>query len=56
MIQAFATRPEFAANSGIAAGASGAAEEELRRCGVKMNRVITMEGLVDELCRLNSNM
>ena len=31
-------------------------EEELRRCGVKMNRVITMEGLVDELCRLNSNM
>ena len=31
-------------------------EEELRRCGVKMNRVITMKGLVDELCRLNSNM
>jgi energy-coupling factor transport system ATP-binding protein len=31
-------------------------EEELRRCGVKMNRVITMEGLVEELCRLNSNM
>ena len=31
-------------------------EEDLRRCGVKMNRVITMEGLVDELCRLNSNM
>ena len=31
-------------------------EEELRRFGVKMNRVITMEGLVEELCRLNSNM
>lgn len=31
-------------------------EEELRRCGVKMNRTITMEGLVEELCRLHSNM
>ena len=31
-------------------------EEELRRCGVRLNRQITMEGLVEELCRLHSNM
>ncbi len=30
-------------------------EEELRRAGVSMNRAITMEGLVEELCRLHSN-
>ncbi len=30
-------------------------EEEMRRAGVRMNRTITMEGLVEELCRLHSN-
>ncbi|MBQ9328530.1 MAG: energy-coupling factor transporter ATPase [Solobacterium sp.] len=31
-------------------------EEELAKQGVKISRNITMEGLVEELCRLNSNM
>ena len=31
-------------------------EEALRRRGVRLGRSITMEGLVDELCRLHSNM
>lgn len=31
-------------------------QEELRRQGVRVDRTITMEGLVEELCRLHSNM
>ena len=49
MIQAFATRPEFAANSGIAAGASGAAEEELRRWHSRLFRYYAIEGGTENL-------
>ncbi len=31
-------------------------QEELRRQGISVDRTITMEGLVEELCRLHSNM
>ena len=48
-IHAFATRPEFAANSGIAAGASGAAEEEIRRWTARLFRYYAIEGGTENL-------
>ena len=30
-------------------------QEQLRKQGVKLEQTITMEGLVEELCRLNLN-
>ena len=44
MIHAFATRPEFAANSGIAAGAANAGEEEIRRWIARLFRYHAIEG------------
>ena len=49
LIHAFATRPEFAANSGIDAGAATAAEEELRRWIAKLFRYYAIEGGRDDL-------
>ena len=49
MIHGFATRPEFAANSGIAAGASGSAEEELRRWLMRLFRYHAIEGGTENL-------
>lgn len=49
MIHAYATRPEFAANSGIAAGASGAGEEEIRRWIARLFRYYAIEGGTENL-------
>ena len=49
LIHAFATRPEFTANSGIDAGAATAAEEELRRWIAKLFRYYAIEGGRDDL-------
>ena len=49
LIHAFATRPEFAANSGIDASAATAAEEELRRWIAKLFRYHAIEGGTDNL-------
>ena len=49
MIHAYATRPEFAANSGIAAGAAGAGEEEIRRWIARLFRYHAIEGGTENL-------
>ena len=49
MVHAFATRPEFAANSGIAAGGSGAGEEEIRRWIARLFRYHAIEGGTENL-------
>ena len=52
MFCAFATRPEFAANSGIDAGAMFAADEELRRWIARLFRYYALEGGTENLAEV----
>lgn len=52
MFHAFAVRPEFAANSGIDAGAMFAADEELRRWIARLFRYYAIEGGTENLADL----